>query len=99
MDVSEDIVNYNPSSVLGCLWLSIQAVLSQVLQQEGQLAPLPGLPQKVWGVAKNSLEEQDKDHPLIPSMSDLISLFCNLYKVRVISLRLVVAISVSGKSN
>ena len=43
-DVSEDVVNYDTSSVLGCLWLGIKTVLAQVLQQEGQLSSFPGLP-------------------------------------------------------
>ena len=43
-DVPEDIIDYNRSSGLGCLRLSVEGVHIQVLEKEGQLAALPGLP-------------------------------------------------------
>ena len=54
-DVPDDIIDYCRSSVLGCLRFNVKGVDIQILEEEGQLASLPGLPYKVREIAKQCL--------------------------------------------
>ena len=69
--------------LLGGLHLAIQGLLVKPLKKQAELSPLPVLPEEVREIAEQRLEEQDKDDPLIPRVSDLVPLGSHLDQVPV----------------
>jgi len=83
LNVPRDIVGDDMSFPLCGLCISLEGHRAEILQKKLQQSALPVLPQEVRKVASQCLSEQDEDDPLVPGVSDLVTIGRHLDQVPV----------------
>ena len=63
--------------------LGVQGKVGQILQEQRDFSSFQILPEEVGEIAGDGLEEEDENDPLIPGMSDLVTLRGDLNQVAV----------------
>ena len=78
------VLHHHDPLLVDRLPLGVQGEVREVREEQGDFASLQIFPEEVGEIAGDGLEEEDEYDPLIPGMSDLISLRGDLHQVAVL---------------